>query len=347
MSMKKKILIIMGLLMAILLFGCSDDKDGKNAPEKEAGDQIETGQNDRFISPLTGLETNVNINNRIVSVMVNNHPDARPQTGLSKADIVFEVLAEGSITRFLALYHSEHPDVVGPVRSAREYYFNLADQYDALYVYHGAAEFVNDMINEQEVEYINGALHDDDGILFKRESFRKAPHNSYLQFDAVHDIAEESGYETTYSYDKLPFVDEEKTIDGANAENVKILYPGRKEPESVEYKYVESNGNYIRYDAQEQTVELETEDPIELDNIFIIEAHHEVIDDEGRRSINLNDGGKAQLIQKGIVQDLEWENVNGRIIPVKDGEEVGFVNGKTWINVVPTSPGIDQIVSIQ
>src|SRR5699024_9177080 len=125
--------------------------------------------------------------NRAIAVMINNHPQARPHAGLSKADIVFEILAEGDITRHLALFQSEQADVIGSVRSAREYYFELANGYDALYVYHGAANFVNDMIKSRKIEHLNGALYDNDGKLFKRESFRKAPHNSFLLFDGVYD----------------------------------------------------------------------------------------------------------------------------------------------------------------
>src|SRR5690625_2486555 len=148
------------------------------------------------IYPLTGVGTDEGVDNRIVSVMVNNHPKARPQSGLSQADMVFEILAEGDITRFLALFQSEQPDVVGPVRSAREYYFTLADGYDALYVYHGAADFVNDMIINRGIPSLNGAQYDNNGHLFKREDFRKAPHNSYLLFDGVYDVAEQKGYDT-------------------------------------------------------------------------------------------------------------------------------------------------------
>ena len=60
------------------------------------------------------------VEGRAVAVMINNHPAARPQSGLNKADIVYEVLAEGDVTRFLAIFQSEQPDNVGPVRSARE-----------------------------------------------------------------------------------------------------------------------------------------------------------------------------------------------------------------------------------
>ena len=59
------------------------------------------------VYPLTGEPTNEEVDHRVISVMVNNHAKARPQSGLSQADVVYEVLAEGQITRFLALYHSD------------------------------------------------------------------------------------------------------------------------------------------------------------------------------------------------------------------------------------------------
>ena len=69
--------------------------------------------------------------------MVNNHPKARPQSGLHKADIVYEILAEGDVTRFLPYFQSEKPENIGPVRSARDYYIDLAKGLNALYIAHG------------------------------------------------------------------------------------------------------------------------------------------------------------------------------------------------------------------
>ncbi|WLV25299.1 DUF3048 domain-containing protein [Aciduricibacillus chroicocephali] len=175
----RRSLLIIACSLVVLLAACSGDKETK-MKGKEG------------ISPLTGEKTS-NANARPVAIMVNNHTKARPQTGLSKADIVFEILAEGNITRFLAIYQSEEPDEVGPVRSAREYYFKLAEGYDALYVYHGAAKFVDKLIQDDGIDYINGAQHDNDGKLFIRSSDREAPHNSYVQFGAIQDEAKREG----------------------------------------------------------------------------------------------------------------------------------------------------------
>jgi len=334
------------MIFALLLVACSQEKAEDN-DEKSTNLDSKTKpktEQEENTYPFTGINTDEAIDQRPVAVMVNNHPKARPQSGLSQADVVFEILAEGSITRFLAIYQSEEPEVVGPVRSAREYYSDLANGYDAIYVYHGAANFVEDMIQERGIENINGASYDNDGQVFKRESFRKAPHNSYLLFDAVNDIAEQKGYEAKTDVATLPFSENEADdIEGEPGEQVTIAYDSNWQ---VQYEYDEDDKHYYRSSDGEPTVELNTEEQIYADNVFIVEAQHEVIDDEGRRAIDFESGGNAYLMQKGKMQEVEWENVDGKMTPVKEGEPIGFVPGKTWVNVVPSSPGLDHSVSI-
>lgn len=322
----KKVSAITIFIFIIMLVGCSSDSKSD-------------------VYPLTGIETDNDVNNRTVGVMVSNITEARPQTGLSEADIVFEMLAEGNITRFLALYQSEQPEVVGPVRSAREYYFELAKGYNALYVYHGSAKKVEKLLQASGVDAINGAFHDDDKVLFKREDFRVAPHNSYLLFDAVYDQAKSDGFEIESKENPLPFLKEDDEIKGESAEKVQINYASSGSP-TVEFAYDATNDTYLRYNDNEQTVELSDDTPIEVENVFIVEMDHEIIDSEGRRAIDIKSGGNGYLIQNGKVQTVEWENSDGRIVPMKDNEEVGFVKGKTWINVIPTSHGLDEAVTI-
>ncbi|MUK88434.1 DUF3048 domain-containing protein [Ornithinibacillus sp. L9] len=345
------------LLVSLLLVACSEDveqdqdnepeenvvEEPEEEPEKEESEEPEYAN----VFPLTGIGTDEDVDNRIVGVMVNNHTKARPQSGLSQADIVFEILAEGKITRLLALFHSEQPKIVGPVRSAREYYFDLANRYGAIYVYHGAADFIDEMIVNRGINFLNGSTYDNDGHLFKREDFRVAPHNSYLLFDSVYEVAEGKGYDITGNYDPLPFYDEDELteISGDEANHVEITY-STNPMNIVEYEYDETTEKYTRYNDREKTIELETEEPIQLDNVFIVETPHQVIDDAGRREIDFYSGGNAYLLQKGTLQKVEWENRDGRIVPIKDGEPVDYVPGKTWINVVPTNPGMEQSVIV-
>lgn len=335
-------------IMIVLLIGCSkeeskveNNQDRENAVKEKSNTPV-VKESAEYVYPLTGLKADKKVENRAIGIMVNNHTKARPQTGLSKADIVFEILAEGQITRFLALYQSELPEVVGPVRSAREYYFELANGYNALYVYHGAANFVNDMIKERGIEHLDGALHDNDGHLFKRESFRKAPHNSYVQVGAIYEEAKSKGYSVKSKDKALPFLkkDEVASIPGDPASHVEIIY-SEQPMEIVEYDYDSKMGKYTRFSDRKQTVELNSDEPILVDNIFIVKTDHKVIDDAGRRAVDLTSGGDGYLIQKGKIQKVSWKNKDGRIIPFKDGNPVGLVPGKTWINVVPMDTPIN------
>src|SRR5690625_2031129 len=124
--MRKLKVVLIFILVAVTIASSKEAVEQSKPNNKKVPE--ETNTLNTF--PLTGIETEEEVTNRAIAVMVNNHPQARPQSGLSKADIVFEMLTEGNITRFLAIYQSTPPEVVGPVRSAREYYFTLASGYD-------------------------------------------------------------------------------------------------------------------------------------------------------------------------------------------------------------------------
>ncbi|GAA0302480.1 hypothetical protein GGQ92_002912 [Gracilibacillus halotolerans] len=338
--MKAQWKIFLALILCILLIACSKEEEESTPKQKVDTDPIAEEpvvEPEMFVYPYTGLETADEPTNRAISVMVNNHPKARPQTGLSQADIVFEILAEGNITRFLAIFHSDIPEKVGPVRSARPYYFNLANNYDALYVYHGAANFIEDMIQSGETDGLNGMYYDNDKVLFERSSDRVAPHNSYAIFDGIATRAEEKNYELEAVHEPLLFADEEVT--GESAVDVTLPYSNYQ----VRYEYDANKDAYHRFSDGAQTVEYTDSTPIELANVLILETNHQVIDNAGRREIDLTSGGEALLLQRGKVQNVQWEQIDGRIIPTKDGKPVPFIPGKTWVNVIPTSPGISGV----
>ncbi|WP_079525831.1 DUF3048 domain-containing protein [Halobacillus hunanensis] len=341
--MKNIVWFMATAVFMLILTACAnpaeDESKQENQDKKENSvEETEQSKGTSYenIYPLTGEPTNDSVDHRVLSVMVNNHTDARPQTGLSQADIVYEVLAEGPITRFLALFHSQTPDVIGPVRSARPYYFKLAAGYDALYVYHGAASFINGMVHASGVDFANGALYDNDGKLFKRSTDREAPHNSYFLTSGVADLLANKGYETTKEVKPLPFADKPSSK-GNNAKQVSVVYDER---ETVTYTYDAASEQYKRSSDGEPTVEKETGDRITVDNIFIVKTEHQVVDDAGRREIDLTSGGEGYLVQKGQIIEVKWENRNGRILPYKDGELVSFVPGQTWVNIVPDQSGI-------
>ncbi|MEC1524400.1 DUF3048 domain-containing protein [Neobacillus niacini] len=332
----------------LLLTGCNDKEKASDPkePVKEVEEVIqEEVENELpYVFPLTGVGSEAKTDGRAVAVIINNHPKARPQSGLNKADIVYEILAEGDVTRFLAVFQSEKPDNMGPVRSARDYYIDLAKGLDALFIAHGYSEEARELLEREFVDNLNGMVYD--GTLFKRASFRDAPHNSYITYENVLKGAKEKKYSMNQSPPDFHFLSEKdsQSITGDEANTVMISYSASGIFNSI-YEYDESVGKYKRYSNGDQTIDYETKEPILLDNLFIIETKHQVIDEAAHKEIDLVSGGSGYLLQKGKVMEVEWKNDNGLIVPIRDGEVVPFVQGKTWVNVVPTNPGLQSSVS--
>ena len=334
----------------LLLFsGCSHKEKVKEPEKKEKTvenvdeENVEEPQIS-YTFPLTGMVSDTEPNKRAIAVMINNHPKARPQSGLAKADMIYEILAEGDVTRFLAVFESEEPANIGPVRSARDYYIELAKGLHALYIAHGYSPEAKKMLNRNYVDNLNGMVYD--GTLFKRSKERKAPHNSYITYENILKGAKQKQYSMTILPPSLQFLSEEETkqITGNEANSVEISYSKSGISDSS-FEYDASLGKYKRFSGGKQTVDYETNEPVLLDNIFIIETVHQFIDSYGRRDIDFTSGGKGYLLQKGKVNEVNWENRDGLIVPVKNGAEVKLVPGKTWINVVPTKPGLGQSVT--
>lgn len=332
----------------LLVSGCSKEKAEEPAKQEaeEATKGVSSEKELPFQYPLTGSGSETEVNGRAVAVMINNHPKARPQSGLNQADVVYEMLAEGDVTRFLAIFQSERPEMIGPVRSSRDYYIELAKGYDSLYIAHGYSPEAKELLDQGYVDNLNGMQYD--GTLFKRESFRQAPHNSYISFDNVLKGAKEKNYAMEDEPKSLEFLTKEevKAIQGEKADSAMISYLDN-ELFNVIYEYDAGLEKYKRYSNGELTADYKSGEPVLLDNIFIAEADHQVVDSAGRRDINLTSGGNGYLLQKGKVTEVQWENIDGRILPVLNGQQAGLVPGKTWINIVPSKPGLEQTVSFE
>ena len=153
-------------------------------------------------SPINGVwysteEAMVWQEKRPIAIMINNAIEARPQSGLPYADIIYEAVAEGGITRFLAIYQTQEAKVLGPVRSARAYYIDWAREYDAWYAHCGGAFAEGSKVNIYD--YLNGAgyyegmgasIPDLDEmwvgtLAYYRSNDRVAPHNLYTSTEKL------------------------------------------------------------------------------------------------------------------------------------------------------------------
>ncbi len=330
------------LLWDYVLMGCQT----KTASSPEIK---KTGQADKkkttYRYPLTGLPSAKKSDQRVVAVMVNNHHKARPQSGLDQADIVYEALAEGNITRFLALFQSQKPEMIGPVRSARPYFIRLSQGFNSLYVCHGWSPEAKKMLTRGDADSLNGLFYD--GTLFHRVSFRQAPHNSYISFSNIEKGAKQKKYKMTDQIKPLPFDLSGKGIQSqAGTQPVKratIRYAADNTPG---YEYDASKHYFVRTINGQTAKDRESGKPLIANNVMILGAKHKFIDDYGRRSIDTASGGNGYLLQNGKAIAIQWKNQNGRLLPYKDNKPLAFIPGKTWVNLVPDNKGLDQYVKI-
>lgn len=340
----KKIFGILAM-SALLIAGCTEKDEGK--VEESPKDQEEVQAEKTYFAPLTGEEVSEEVTQRPIMVAVNNHPAARPQSGIASADIIYEVLAEGNVTRFLAVFQSELPEKIGPVRSARDYFIELAEGYDAFFVAHGYSPEAEELLSSGVIDNINGMQYD--GTLFKRSSDRVAPHNSYISSENILLGAEKVGASMIYKK-KVPltfYEGKESVKIGENAKTIDVRY-GTNEKFHNTYTYNEQHNSYERMSGGVVTTDALTDEPLEFSNVLFFEMPHRTIDDKGRQEINMTDGGNAYVFQNGYLREVQWENDNGQLVAVEsDGSMVKLVPGKTWVHFVPTSPGLATAVTFK
>lgn len=303
----------------------------------------------KIFSKLTGLEISEEQSKvRPIVVMLDNHYKARPQAGLSDADVVYEVLAEGLITRYMAVFQSNQPDVIGPVRSARPYYIERALEFNPLYVHVGGSMAALGNIKDYNMADIDGLSVG--GGVFYRTDHKNIPHNMYSSNDGIRNEANRKGYYTEVEFAGMPISYQSYDLVGEPANHVTIHYKktssGDSSGYSIYYRYDEANKNYYRYVNSVEHLDEETKIHLTADNIIIQQASHKVLDDAGRREIKLVGSGNGYYINKGTVMAITWQK-NNAYSQTKyydnDGSEVTLNPGVTWVQVIPsgTSPYIE------
>ncbi len=255
---------------ALFIGGCSKDaseaEEAVATPEKES--VIDEPVKEAVeIAPLTGEAVAEEVTQRPIIVTINNHPAARPQSGLAAADMFYEMLAEGNVTRLLAVYQSKLPENVGPVRSARSYFVDMAKGFGAFYVAHGYSPEAKSMLSNNVVDNINGMNYD--GTLFKRSKERVAPHNSYITAENILNGAEKVGASMNYSEKvRQTFYEaEERGKIGIETSQVDIYY-GNNEYFHNSYVYDHQNNRYGRQSASVDTKDMLTGEAITLANVL-------------------------------------------------------------------------------
>lgn len=272
---------------------------------------------------------------RPVAVVIDNQPDARPQAGLSEADIVYETLAEGGITRFLALYQTKASKNVGPIRSARIYFNELAEEWSALYAHVGGNSDALDALKQNTYEHIANADQFFFDSYFHRINARKAPHNAYTSIDTLYELSRHEGWDlktTPVPGWKYALTTIQTTLPQ------RIFIPFSTPEYAVLYTYNPKENLYLRSVAGKATLDANTGAPLKPSNVIIQFAavHPTKTDTLGSLSFNLDASGKAVGMSGGTSTQGRWEKTDGHTKFIDaSGKEMELNPGQTWIEIVP------------
>lgn len=294
-------------------------------------DTAEMGPPLPYVSQLTGLGSEVELRQRPLVVMIENHVKARPQSGLDKADLIYEVLAEGEITRFISVFHSQSAEIIGPVRSIRPYFVQLGNALDGVLVHAGWSQDAMDMMVSKKAAHLD-ELYGDGGNYW-RSADRKPPHNLYTSTDKMNQGIANRKFRLEWKPNAYSFVTEKRDIiEGTSATRIDIPYILGYH---VAYEYDPNAQVYLRAMNNEPHLDRETGKQLSAANVLVIASKHKIVDDVGRRQVDVIGPGKGMIFQQGKMREISWELKNGLIRAYIDGQEVSMIPGVTWVQIVP------------
>jgi hypothetical protein len=265
------------------------------------------------------------------AVMIENHPDARPLSGVAKASIVIEAPVEGGITRLFALYDATTTvEQVGPVRSARPYYVDWAYGWNALYVHVGGSPDALTKINALGDSFrdLNEFFA---GRSFWRSGARSAPHNVYTSSELMHEAWLQQGASSSQARIAWHFKDAASSTDRGDGNRISVPYGGSY---SVIWTYDKERNVYARSLLGRPQADQDGT-AYEADNVLVMKTDQKILDGIGRLEVRTSGSGDAIGYRDGNKYILRWRRSPGEPIRFEaaDGSEFLFVRGKTWIEV--------------
>lgn len=336
--------------------------------------------------PMTGLkytkaEEEVWQTRRPLTVMIENHEEARPQSGLSHADIIYEAVAEGGITRFLVVFYCDavaRENILGPVRSARTYFLDFASEYGEtpLYAHVGGAH----CDPETSEGCLNGAKADALGQIgdygwqgendlnqfsigyptFWRDYERightvATEHTMYSTTERLWAVAKKRGWtnkdpdgvDWQTNFTPWSFKTKE-TQEKGSVNSIEFNFWKNKEDYKVKWDYDSQSNTYKRTNGGKPHTDLNNEQQYQVSNLIVLYMVESSANDGYPGNIHLLYGttgeGTGVLFQDGEAIDIKWVKKNRTARTTffnQQGKEVQLNPGKIWVEIVPTGTDVN------
>lgn len=333
---------------------------------------------------FTKIEKAVWEQRRPVLVMLENAVDARPQSGISSADVVYEAVAEGGITRFMGVFYctaAAKSGKVAPVRSARIYFVNIAQEYnDPVYVHVGGGNCSRDQVTEQcvsdkrawaveelsKIGWRKPKGNDFDTIgdigvpVLYRDKDRLGPDKTlaveHTMVGSLSNVWEEAvkrgftgemkdGSKWLSGFQKWTFTDSSAESDRGDVSSISFEFWTGYKDFDVKWEYDQAANQYKRFTGGQSHLDLENNQQLKASNVIIQFAKEEgPIDPNKHMLYQIIGKGNAIVFQNGKSIEATWEKAKSEsrtVLKDKKGKEISFVRGPIWVEIVPANNSIE------
>lgn len=306
-----------------------------------------------YRQPLTGkgLEEDISAQ-RPYAVMFNNLKQALPQIGISQADVIYEIVAEGGITRMMAVFQDlEGVGDMGSIRSARDYYVSIAKGHDAIYIHAGGSPQAYNAFSSLKVsniDFVNGPYGD---MCWRDPDRRKSAGLEHSLLTSGEKVLEQlpkriarehdSGYEVGWTFDK------EAPAGGKEASKLTVPFSTYKT-------------GYFTYDAGENCYHIDqhidkqdipyvdggTGEPVAVRNVLVLYTDVSLVkgDDKGRMAVRTTGKGEGLLLRDGQIYEIAWERSSEKVcfsFLDQSGKPFPLAPGSSYINIVSSGAKVE------
>jgi hypothetical protein len=292
------------------------------------------------LAPLRGTSVAAGtLTHASVAAKIDNHWDARPQLGLERTDIVFEELVEGGITRYVAIWHSDMPDAIGPVRSIRPMDPDIASPFGGIIFYAGGQErFVTMMRKTPVYSAIHG--QSDTAAFMYRATDRRAPHNVIAkakEFVTAHADIVAPTQQFAYSLDAASST---AAKEGAPTATLQLTFSPGFRPA---WTYDAATSRYLR--LQDGAPDLDSTGA-QLSTTNVVSMRVPVVTSQGIPKTEMLGSGEVWVTTGGATVHGTWHKATATApIQLMDdsGIAIRLAAGNTWVELVPTAGAVEMI----
>ena len=345
------------LLLSAALCSCAKPADGSASSDQSIPDEpsvsvlapVEKPEPEPelpYVNPLTGQGCETDIGrNRPIAIMLNNLKKALPQVGVSQADIIYELPAEGGITRMLAVFQSvDGVGEIGTVRSARDYYVSLAYGHDAVFLHAGGSPQAYAAIKNWGVTALDCVNGPYEGTLFWRDKDRRKnaglEHSVLTSGDTILELLptyKRVTLEHKEGYDPgLSFLSPGEKAQGEKAETVTVKFSNYK---TGVFTYEFGTGLYRVEEYDAPYVDGNTGEQVAVKNVLVLYTDVSQIkgDDKGRLSVRTTGTGSGLFVCDGTAQEITWskkDDASPMTYQDAAGQPLKLGVGHTYVNII-------------